>query len=83
MAAQVIGRSAPLTCPVAGHGPRARNRRYTRALGGWALLAVAVAVVHWAAGGPASLLFVALVLLPVAALLAADRSRNLGHAVAD
>ena len=83
VAAQVIGRSAPLTCAVAAHGPRARIRRYTRALGGWALLAAALAVVHWAAGGPASLLVVALVLLPVAALLAADRYRNLGHAVAD
>jgi putative membrane protein len=83
VAAQVISRSAALTCPLTEHGPRARIRRYTRALGGWALLAAALAVVHWAAGGPASLLLVALVLLPVAALLAADRYRNLGHAVAD
>jgi putative membrane protein len=83
VAEQVIGRSAPLTCPVAEHGPRARSRRYTRALGGWALLAAALAVVHWAAGGPASLLLVAAGLLPVAALLAADRYRSLGHAVAD
>jgi putative membrane protein len=83
VAAEVIGRSAPLTCPLVEHGPRARIRRYTRALAGWALLAAALAIVHWAVGGPAWLLVVALVLLPVAALLAADRYRNLGHAVAD
>jgi len=79
----VTGRSAPLMCPLAEHGPRARSRRYTRALGGWALAAACLAVIHWAAGGPASVMLVALVLLPVAALLAADRYRNLGHAVAD
>jgi putative membrane protein len=83
VAAEVIGRSAPLTCPLVAHGPRARIRRYTRALGGWGLLAAALAILHWAAGGPAWLLIVAVVLLPVAALLAADRYRNLGHAVAD
>jgi putative membrane protein len=82
VAAQVIGRSAPLTCPLAEHGPRARIRRYTRALGAWALTAATLAVVHWPAGGPAWLLVIALVLLPVAALLAADRYRSLGHAVA-
>jgi putative membrane protein len=83
VAAAVIGRSAPLTCPIAEHGPRARSRRYTRALGGWALPAAALAVVHWIAGGPAWPLVVALVLLPIVVLLAADRYRNLGHAVAD
>jgi putative membrane protein len=83
VAAEVIGGAAPMTCPLVEHGPRARIRRYTRALAGWALLAAALAVIRWVAGGPAWLLAVALVLLPVAAVLAADRYRSLGHAVAD
>ncbi len=37
---------------------------------------------HWALGGPAWLPLAALALLPVAGALAADRYRNLGHAVA-
>jgi putative membrane protein len=83
VAGEVIGSSTPMTCPLAEHGPRARRRRYTRALAGWALLATALAIVHWAAGGPAWLLAATLVLLPVAAALAADRYRSLGHAIAD
>jgi putative membrane protein len=83
VAAEVIGDAAPMTCALVEHGPRARIRRYTRALAGWALLAVALAIIHWVAGGPAWLLAVALVLLPVAAVLAADRYRSLGHAVAE
>ena len=83
VAGEVIGSSTPMTCPLAEHGPRARQRRYTRALAGWALLAAALAIVHWAAGGPAWLLAATLVLLPVTAALAADRYRSLGHAIAD
>ena len=78
------GRSTPLTCPLAAHGPRARARRYTRALGGWALLVAALAVVHWAIGGPAWLpVRRRSRCCPSPLLLAADRYRNLGHAVAD
>jgi putative membrane protein len=83
VAGEVIGSSMPMTCPLTEHGPPARRRRYTRALAGWALLAAALAIIHWAAGGPAWLLAAALVLLPVAAALAADRYRSLGHAIAD
>ena len=81
VAAEVIGTAEPLTCPLVAHGPRARARRYTRALAGWALLAAALAIGHWAIGGPWWLPVLALVLLPIAPLLAADRYRNLGHAV--
>jgi putative membrane protein len=83
VAAEVVGTPEPMSCPLVAHGPRARVRRYTRALGGWALVALALAVVRWAAGGPSWLPAVALALLPVAAALAADRYRSLGHAVAD
>jgi putative membrane protein len=81
-AGEVIGRSDPLTCPLAGHGPRARIRRYTRALAGWTTLAAVLATVVVAAGAPAWVLAAAVALLPVAAALAADRYRSLGHAVA-
>ena len=82
VAAEVIGAPEPLTCPLAAHGPRARTRRYTRARAGWALVAVALAIGHWAIGGPWWLAVLALALAPIALLLAADRYRNLGHAVA-
>jgi putative membrane protein len=81
VAAEVVGTAEPLTCPLVAHGPRARARRYTRALAGWALLAAALAIGHWAIGGPWWLAVLALALLPVVLLLAADRYRNLGHVV--
>ena len=37
VAEQVIGDATPMTCALVEHGPRARRRRYTRALAGWAL----------------------------------------------
>jgi putative membrane protein len=80
--AAVVGREAPLRCAVSSHGPAARRRRYTRALGAWALLVIAVAVLCALAGWPGWPWQVALALLPVAVALAADRYRNLGHAVA-
>jgi putative membrane protein len=81
VAADVIAAQEPVTCPLTAHGPRARARRHTRALAGWALLVAALAVVHWAISGPWWLPVAALALLPIAVLLAADRYRSLGHAV--
>jgi putative membrane protein len=83
VAAEVVGDSTPMTCPLLEHGPRARTRRYTRALAGWALLVALLAVVHWALDGPTWLPVASLALLPLAVALAADRYRSLGHAVAD
>jgi putative membrane protein len=82
VAAAVIGAAEPVTRPLIAHGPRARTRRYTRALIGWALVVAALAIVHWTIGGPWWLPVAALALLPIAVALAADRYRNLGHAVA-
>ncbi len=82
VAAEVIAAAEPVTRPLTAHGPRARTRRYTRALSAWALLVAALAVVPWAIGGPWWLPVAALALLPIAVALAADRYRNLGHAVA-
>jgi putative membrane protein len=80
----------PLTVPllelVTGdlvrHGPAARRRRYIRAVGGAAVIAIAAAAA-WAAGIlPAGAALGSLVLLPLAAALAADRYRSLGHRLA-
>jgi putative membrane protein len=80
-AVAVLGVEAPATGPLVAHGPAAVRRRWTRALLPAALL-VAGAVVAVTLGSPAWLLAVVLA-LPVAALLAADRSRSLGHALVD
>ena len=82
VAGNVLGATEPITVALVAHGPQARRRRYTRALGAWALLVVALAVADWAIDAPAWLPVAGLALLPVAAALAADRYRSLGHAIA-
>ena len=78
------GASGPITGALvdgelARHGPAARRRRYVRALTG-ALVLIGVAVTGWSAKIiPAWAVAASLVLLPVAAALAADRYRSLGH----
>jgi putative membrane protein len=84
VAAEVLGVSAAVCAgPLIAHGPRAMRRRYLRALAGSALIiaAVAVACVVW--HGAAWIWLSSLALLPLAAALAADRYRSLGHALAD
>jgi putative membrane protein len=83
VAAAVLGRRAPVVAPLRAHGPAARRRRYTRALPLCALLAAAAAALRWWAGLPAWVVVVSLALLPLGALLAADRYRSLGHEVVD
>lgn len=81
VAAAVLRTDEPLTCPLTEHGPRARRRRYTRALGACVPvvgIAIAPAAIF---GAPAWAFVLAVVPLPVAAALAADRVRSLGHAV--
>jgi putative membrane protein len=79
--ADLIGNSDAVTGPLHGHGPAAARRRWTRALAipaVLALLGLGVAVVAGVPGG----LGVAWGGLTVGcALLAADRSRSLGHRV--
>jgi putative membrane protein len=82
VAGRVLGTDDPVTGVLVPHGPAAVRRRWTRALGP-ALLLLAVGVVPVATGGPAWFLAPGLVALTVAALLAADRARALGHALAD
>jgi putative membrane protein len=80
-AVAVLGVEAPVTGPLVAHGPAAVRRRWTRALVPTALL-VAGAVVAVALDGPTWLL-ASVLALPVAALLAVDRARSLGHALVD
>ncbi len=78
--AVVLRDESPVTAVLREHGPAAGRRRATRALGpALAVVTVAVAA-RVALGAPDWLWQAALAGLPVAALLAADRARNLGHA---
>jgi putative membrane protein len=82
VAAAVVATPAPLVCGLAAHGPRARRRRYTRALACWALLGAAIAAACAAFDWPAWPWQAAIALLPAVLALAADRYRSLGHAFA-
>ncbi|GAB3199236.1 PH domain-containing protein [Nocardioides hungaricus] len=79
-AGAVLRSPGPLDAPLTEHGPRARTRRYTRAVGPALLLVLAAAYVV-PAGAPAWLPVVAALAVPLAAALAADRARALGHAL--
>lgn len=83
VAAAVLGGPAPVTVPLTAHGPVARRRRFTRAVGLNAVVA-AMLLMLWLL--PTDLYewtwITALALLPFTALVAADRYRSLGHALA-
>ncbi|MFC4943941.1 PH domain-containing protein [Pseudonocardia sp. GCM10023141] len=81
VAAAVLGSSTGVTAPLVPHGPRARRRRFTRALGFAALVTVVLLVPWWVGIFPAWPWQAALALLPIGLLLAVDRYRNLGHAL--
>ena len=81
VAAQILGDSAPLEASLTPHGPAARRRRFVRALLS-AFVVVVAAGVAISFGAPQWLAVPALVTIPVAALLARDRYRSLGHAIA-
>ncbi len=79
VAREVLDSPEPVDAPLVGHGPRAVRRRWIRALvpafmaAGACLVAVLLGAAPWLLAGWA--------VLPVAALLALDRSRSLGHAL--
>ncbi len=83
VAGAVLGDAAPMTAPVTRHGTRAHRRRYTRALGFAVLVTGLLLLLHATAGLPNLAWQLSLVLFPVNLLLAADRYRNLGHALVD
>ncbi|WP_433184258.1 PH domain-containing protein [Actinoallomurus sp. CA-150999] len=81
VAGAVMRNDAPFTAPLTGHGPRATRRRFSRALG-VTLLVLVAALALWGAGAvPAWTWQAAIVPVPLAALVAADRAHALGHAV--
>ncbi|MEO6144662.1 MAG: PH domain-containing protein [Dermatophilaceae bacterium] len=80
VAAQILRNAAPLDVSLTAHGPAARRRRFVRALLPPLLLVAGAGVAMWS-GGPAWLLVVAVMTVPFAVLLAADRYRSLGHAL--
>ncbi len=83
VADDVLGTRAPLTVPLVPHGPRARARRFSRALLPAAALS-ALLVVAVAAFDAPGWFVVAAVAAPLVALcLAQDRWRALGHALVD
>jgi putative membrane protein len=69
--------------PLSRHGPAARRRRYVRALAGALAIVGAVGLLTWLGHASGLLLLASLALLPVAAAVAADRYRSLGHKLAD
>jgi putative membrane protein len=81
--AEVLGRSDPTATPLRRHGPAARRRRYVRALAGAVVVIAVLHALHRWAGLPSWPWHAALLLIPVTVLLAADRYRNLGHALSD
>jgi len=83
VAGVVIGTPAPVSVTLTSHGPRARRRRFNRALGVTLALAVILGLLWRFADWPAFLPIVALVLVVLSVPLAADRYGNLGHALVD
>jgi putative membrane protein len=81
--AEVLGRTAPLTCPLTRHGRRATWRRYSRAVGAAGLIVAVCLILWWSGVLPGWVWRLSLVLPPVAALLAFDRARSLGHALTE
>ncbi len=80
VAAQILRDPAPLDIPLTAHGPAARRRRFIRALVPALLLVAGAGFAMWS-GGPPWLLVGAVMTVPVAFLLGADRYRSLGHAL--
>lgn len=78
VAGEVLGTHEPVTAALRSHGPRARVRRFTRALIPALVLSIPPVLVV-VSGAPAWLLVFALAVLAGAALLALDRARALGH----
>jgi putative membrane protein len=81
LAAQILHNPAPLQVTLISHGSAARRRRLTRALVP-AFVLVAAAGVAISAGSSGWLAVPAIVTVAVAAMLAVDRYRSLGHALA-
>jgi len=83
VATEVIGSPYPTATTLIKHGPRARRRRFNRALLVTGLLTVVLAVLWRFANWPVGFPIGGIVLLVLAVPVAADRYRNLGHTLVD
>jgi len=83
VAAAVLRVGDPTTLPLIEHGRRARTRRYTRSIGVSLALVAGLLLLNLWGALPSWPWLTALVLIPVAALLARDRYRNLGHTMTE
>ena len=81
VAAAILRDPAPVEVALTAHGPAARRRRFTRALLAASVLITAAGVAVWRGAAP-WLVWAALVSVPAAVMLAEDRYRSLGHAIA-
>jgi putative membrane protein len=81
LAAQILRDPAPVDVALIAHGPAARRRRFTRALLA-ALVLILAAGVAISSGVSQWLALPAVLTVPAAAMLAADRYHSLGHAIA-
>ena len=81
VAAAVLRSPDPVTSPLLSHGGRAHRRRYTRMALAWAAITAVLVALPFALPLPSWTWEVSLVLLPLAAALAYDRYRGLGHAL--
>jgi putative membrane protein len=81
VAVEVLGHAGPVVGRLVRHGPRARRRRWTRAMVPAGVLAAAAAVTSYAVSW--WFLLLAGTALAAGALLARDRWDGLGHALID
>ncbi|MVU81852.1 PH domain-containing protein [Nocardia sp. ET3-3] len=80
--AEGIATPPPVTVPLVTHGRAALRRRFTRTLGPLAAIAVVLLAISLAGADIPSWVWIVLALaVPIAAALAWDRYRGLGHAV--
>ena len=81
VAAAILGDPTPVNVALTAHGPIARRRRFMRAMpASLVLIGAAGVALRWGAAPWVAL--VAAMSLPVTTMLAADRYRSLGHALA-
>jgi len=81
VATQILGAPASMDVVLTAHGPAARRRRFVRALLP-TLVPIIAAGLATLSGASPLLVLPAVMTVPVAAMLAADRYRSLGHALA-
>jgi putative membrane protein len=81
VAAQILRDPSPVEVTLTAHGPIARQRRFVRALLPTFALIIAAGVAISSGGSP-WIALAAIMTVPVAAGLAMDRYRSLGHAIA-